>query len=81
MSRHETCVCNCRLDASGCDNKQRWDSDKWRCEWKELIDKDKCDDGFIRNPSICECECDKSYDAREYLDYANCKSREGWFIS
>ena len=42
-----------------------------------MIDKDKCDDGFIGNPSICECECDKSYDAREYLDYANCKSREG----
>ena len=41
-----------------------------------MIDKDKCDDGFIWSPSICECECDKSYDAREYPDYANCKSRK-----
>ena len=20
---------------------------------------DRCDDGFVRNPSICECECDR----------------------
>ena len=42
----------------------------------ELIDKDKYDYGFIWNPSICECECDKSCDIGEYLDYANCKCRE-----
>ena len=27
------------------------------------------------NPSNCECECDKTYDIREYLDYKNCKCR------
>ena len=26
---------------------------------------------FIWNPSICECECDTSYDVEEYLDYQN----------
>ena len=36
---HETCKCNCRLDASVCNNKQRWNDDKCRCECKELIDK------------------------------------------
>ena len=36
---HETCKCNCRLDASVCNNKQRWNEDKCRCECKELIDK------------------------------------------
>ena len=30
-------------------------------EYKELIDKDVCDEGFIWNPSNCECKCDKSY--------------------
>ena len=44
--------------------------------WKELIDKGVCDKGFIRNPSNCECECDKSCDIREYLDYSNCKCRK-----
>ena len=27
-------------------------------------------------PSNCKCECDKSYDAGEYLDYENCKRRK-----
>ena len=30
----------------------------------------------IRNPSNCECECDKSCDFGEYLDYENCKCRK-----
>ena len=48
---HETCKCKCRLDASVCNKKQRWNHDKCRCEWKELIDKGVCDKGFIWNPS------------------------------
>ena len=46
----ESCKCKCRLDASVCNNKQRWNDDKWRCEHKELIDKGVYDEGFIRNP-------------------------------
>ena len=33
--------------------------------------------GFIWNPSNCECECDKSRDVGEYLDYEKCKRRKG----
>ena len=54
---HETCKCKCRLDASVCHTKQRWDEDKCRCEFKELISKGICDKGFIRNPNNSECEC------------------------
>ena len=53
MHRHETCACKCRLDASVCNEKQRWNSDKCRCECKELIDKGRYNDGFIWNPSTC----------------------------
>ena len=35
-----------------------------------------CDKGFIPNPSNCECECDKSCDVGEYLDYKNCTCRK-----
>ena len=50
--------------------------DKCRCEYKELIDKGICDKAIIWNPSNCECECDKSCDVGEYLDYKNCKCRQ-----
>ena len=73
---HETCKCKCRLDARVCNNKKRWNGDKFRCECKELIDKGACDKGSIQNPCNCECECDKSCDIGEYLDYKNCKCRK-----
>ena len=44
---HKICKCKCRLDASVCNNKQRWNEDKCRCECKELIDKGMCYKGFI----------------------------------
>ena len=34
MKWHETCRCICRLDAIVCNNKQRWNKDKCRCECK-----------------------------------------------
>ena len=76
IEQHETRKCKCRLDARVCNNKQRWNDDKCRCEYKELIDKGVCDKGFIWNPSNCECECDKSCDIGEYLDYKNCEFKK-----
>ena len=55
---HESCKCICRLEKIIC-NKQRWNKDKCRIECKELIDKSVCEKGYTRNPSNCECECDK----------------------
>ena len=76
---HETYKCKCRLDASVCNNKQRWNDDKCRCECKELIDKGVCVKGPIWNPSNCECECDKSCNVGEHLDYENCTCRKKLF--
>ena len=73
---HGTCKCKCRLDAIVCNNKQRLSEDKCRCECRELIDKWICLEEFIWNPSNCEFESDKSYDAGEYLDRKNCKCRK-----
>ena len=41
---HKTCKYRCKLDASICNNKQRWSKDKCRGECKELIDKGMCDE-------------------------------------
>ena len=73
---NETCKCKCRLDASVCNNKQRWNIYKYSGECKELIDKGVCNKRFIWNPSNCEWKCDKSCDVGEYLDYENCKCRK-----
>ena len=73
---HETCKCKCRLDGSICNNKQRWNDDKCRCEYKELIDKGVSDEGFIWNPSNFECECDKSCEVGEHLDHEKCICRK-----
>ena len=67
---HETCkkiICN---------NKQRWNKDQHRCECKELIDKGLCDKGYIFNPSNCTCECDKSCNTSQYLDYLDCQYKK-----
>ena len=73
---HEICKCKCRLDATICNNKQRWNKNECRCECKELIDKGVCDKGFIWNLSNCECECDKMCNIGEHLDYENRKCRK-----
>ena len=66
---HETCKYKSRFNSSVCNNKQRPNDDKYRCECKELIYRGAFDKGFIWNPSNCECECYKSCDFSEYLDY------------
>ena len=49
---HKTCKCICRLNGNICNNKQRWNKEKCRCECEKLIDKEVCDKGYIFNPSI-----------------------------
>ena len=37
--------------------------------------EEKNENKYLTFASNCECECDKSFDIREYLDYKNCKRR------
>ena len=75
IKSHETCNCICRLNKIICDNEQRWNKDQSRFECKELIDKGVCDKEYIVNPSNCTCECDKSCNTSQYLDYLDCISK------
>ena len=54
---HDSCKCICRVDPIVCNNKQRWNKNKCRCEC--LINK-KCDDDFVWNITNHECEYKKS---------------------
>ena len=73
---HETCKYECKFGENVCHNKQRQNKNKRRCEVEELIDNGVCDKVFIWNRSNCECECDKTCDVGEYLDYGDCKCRK-----
>ena len=72
---HKTFKCECKFGANIYNNKQLWNKDKCRCEYKELIDKRVCDKAFICIPSNCDCEYDKACDVGKHLDYENCKCR------
>ena len=41
-----------------------------------MTDKGVCGRGYAWNPSKCECECDKSCDVGEYLNYENYKCKK-----
>ena len=69
-------IWECRLDVSVLNNSKIWNNKTCRYECKELINKGRCDKRFIWNPSNCGCECDKSCDFGEYLDFENCKCRK-----
>ena len=43
MIWHETCKCICRLTASVCNNRRRFNENTCRCEGKEFIDIGICD--------------------------------------
>ena len=51
--------------------KKHWNKDKCRRKCEEFIDKGVCDKGFIWNPINCRCECHKSCNIGEYIDYKN----------
>ena len=46
---NESCKCVCRLDPIICNNKQKWNKDKCRCEC--LINNKR-----FWNPNTCKCE-------------------------
>ena len=56
---HESCKCECRLDPIICNNRQKWNKDKCRCECKKSVHK-KCDNDFVWSPRSCKRECKKT---------------------
>ena len=41
-----------------------------------MINKGRCDKGFVWNLSNCESGCNKSCDVGQYLDLKNCRCRK-----
>ena len=53
ISFHQSCKCGCLLDEKVCNNKQKWNEKKCRCECLEIK---KCEIGFSWNAINCGCE-------------------------
>ena len=74
---HETCKCVCRLTSAICNDRQEWNKNKCKCQYKEyLVSKLACAKGYMWNPSTCACECEKFCETGQYLDYENCVCRK-----
>ena len=50
---HRSCKCDCLLNETGCNIKQKWDGDNCKCECLKI---ENCDIGFSWNFSSCKCE-------------------------
>ena len=55
-SFHHSCKCDCLLDEKDCNNLQRWNKNKCRCECLEIKN---CGIGYSWNISNCRCELNK----------------------
>ena len=70
---HESCKCVCKLNSSVCNNKQIWNHDTCRYDCNEdFAGIINCAEGYMWNPSTCECQCDKWCKQGQYLDHKNC---------
>ena len=56
ISFHKTCKCGCLLDEKVCNNLQKWNKNKFRCECLKTKD---CDIGYSWNVNNCRCEMNK----------------------
>ena len=57
ISFYQSCKCGCLLDKNVCNNKQKWNKEKCRCE---CLVKEKCDNDSFFNVVNCSCELRKS---------------------
>ena len=56
ISFHQSCQCGCLLDEKVCNNLQKWNKDKCRCE---CLNIKNCDIGYSWNVNNCRCEMKK----------------------
>ena len=86
ISFHQNCKCGCLLNEKLCNNLQKWNKDKCRCEWLKIK---KCKFGYSWNVSNfgceikklaaliqtekCDIETDKIKNISEYKSFFECK--------
>ena len=83
ISFHKTCKCGCLLDKKVCNNLQKWNGKKCRCECLKIK---KCGTGYSWNVNNCRCEmkklarltesdkCDIESETDDIKNVSECKS-------
>ena len=79
LVQHDSCECECGLNKTVFNSKQKWNLDECHCVCKELADWSSCKDDYISNPSTCDCECNKACKIDKYLDARNRSRKNHWF--
>ena len=57
ISFHQSCKCGCLLGEKVCNNKQKWNKEKCRCEY---LKEEKCSGNSFFNVVNCSCEMKKA---------------------
>ena len=57
ISFHQSFTCGCLLDKKVCNNKQKWNKEKCRCECLKI---EKCSGNSFFNVVNCSCEMKKA---------------------
>ena len=65
---HKSCTCDCLLNETACNAKQKWNKDECRCV---CLETKKCDIGFVWN--VCNCECEKGKKAAKLTTKEECE--------
>ena len=52
-TKHLSCECKCKFDCRKHNSYQKWDSDKYWCEFEK---QKTCEKNYTCNPAICSCE-------------------------
>ena len=68
--------CECRLNKSVCDSKQKWNHDEYRCKCKELDGWGSCKNYYMWNPSTCDWKYNKACKIDGYLSTKNCSCKK-----
>ncbi|XP_043253448.1 vascular endothelial growth factor A-A-like [Colletes gigas] len=81
VEEHTKCVCDCRIKAEHCNEKQSYVKDECRCACNNNDEAEKCsknNDTKVWNPELCACFCREELDCSTgfYFDQNTCRCRQ-----
>ncbi|XP_053999676.1 platelet-derived growth factor subunit A isoform X1 [Hylaeus anthracinus] len=81
LEEHTKCVCDCRIKAEHCNEKQSYVKEECRCACNNVDEAEKCynnNDTKVWNPELCTCFCRDELECSTgfYFDQNTCRCRQ-----